>query len=607
MTGPAPYSNRDEEETLAIDTFKILVDHKQIKLDIKERDKYPNIDGYIEIVDEERRVIGKLEAQVKKLPDNCGTSPKLPCPISLFDYARITTNPVLLIGVDVNQKKAYWAPITEDLIRDKEIRKEQQTITISFHLGRAVNDKDTRYVIEWLRIAQDYQTKLREYDRLLETLERLSKNTTFTVASVTSPGFREIHEFLDEMNALLDGPFSLVKSRFYPGSWKVGLAYRDFTHNSVTYTLYPIRPEENEAQIKEIDTRQDLLSIDGIRGYFTENPIRIRPKQHAMELIEESMTRIFKGKLLSHHGSEALAREFIFALVDRFAEQMGLMPKDDYKLTEIETAFYYHLPIWVEEAVRLMIREERNGVKSFADCLYRKPYFNPDMLRAQIMPEEMKTLEMSVTDRMKRGDPVPKIPVGYEKLPLGLFEDYHSFLISSGVKEVHRMYEPPDYSRIQRGGNMWDAYSPENVQRNLETLFASLLPAYSGIVEQNFPQMKRDLLPFGGATRVIVFFDAKDRNGSIPSIDFCYLKCKGESGPRIDLSKAGQYKELETMLKGAHLERAIELDGKSYEFIEGSLGVMDFRYDELPLLDFVYEQLERAVHRYLTELKESKA
>jgi len=607
MTGPAPYSNRDEEETLAIDTFKILVDHKQVKLAIRERDKYPTIDGYIEIVDEERRVIGKLEAQVKKLPDDCGTSPKLPCPISLFDYAKITTSPVLLIGVDVNQKKAYWAPITEDLIRDKERRKEQQTITISFHLGRAVNGRDTRYVIEWLRIAQDYQTKLREYDKLRETLARLSKNATFTIASVTSPGFREIHEFLDEMNALLDGPFSLVKSRFYPGAWKVGLAYRDFTHNSVTYTLYPIRPEENEAQIKIIDTSQHLLSIKGIRAYFTENPIAMRPKRHAIELIGESMTQIFNHRLLSHNGSEALAREFIFALADRFKEQMGLVPKDDYELAEIETAFYYHLPIWVEEAVRLMIHEERNGVKSPVDCLYGKPYFNPGMLRAQIMPEELRTLEMSVTDRMKRGDPVPKITIGDEKLPLGIFEDYHSFLISNGVKKVHRIYEPPDYSRIPHGGWMWDAYSPESVQSNLETLFANLPSAYSGIVEQNFPELRGSLLPFDGATRVIVIFDIKDREASIPSINSSYLKCKEESGLRIELFKAGQYKDLETRLNGAFSERGIELDGKSYEFIGESSGVMDFRFDELPMLGLVYEQLEGSFHRYLTELKESKA
>jgi len=36
--------------------------------------------------------------------------------------------------------------------------------------------------------------------------------------------------------------------------------------------------------------------------------------------------------LLTLKGSDALAREFIFALADRFREQMGLVLKDDYAL-----------------------------------------------------------------------------------------------------------------------------------------------------------------------------------------------------------------------------------------------------------------------------------
>jgi hypothetical protein len=104
---PAPYSNTDEQETLAVDIFKGIVDHKQVKLDVKERDKYPNIDGYIEIVDEKRLPIGKLEVQIRKLPEYHGATPKLQCPTSLFAYSRITNNPVLLVGVDVSQRKAF--------------------------------------------------------------------------------------------------------------------------------------------------------------------------------------------------------------------------------------------------------------------------------------------------------------------------------------------------------------------------------------------------------------------------------------------------------------------------------------------------------------------
>jgi len=64
---PAAYTTTDTEETMAVDIFKNLTDHKKVKLDVKERDKYPNIDGYIELVDDLRVPISKLEVQIKKL------------------------------------------------------------------------------------------------------------------------------------------------------------------------------------------------------------------------------------------------------------------------------------------------------------------------------------------------------------------------------------------------------------------------------------------------------------------------------------------------------------------------------------------------------------
>jgi hypothetical protein len=83
-------------------------------------------------------------------------------------------------------------------------------------------------------------------------------------------------------------------------------------------------------------------------------------------------------------------------------------------------------------------------------------------------------------------------------------------LISSGVTEIQRVYDPPDYSRMPHGGFIWEAYSKESVERNLNTFFSRFPSAYFPIVEQNFPLLKDRLAPFNGATRVIVVFDVKD-------------------------------------------------------------------------------------------------
>jgi hypothetical protein len=600
---PKSYPPRTPEEIQAINTFKALLDPHQVIAHIEELSTVPDVDGHLDVLSDNLKPIAKLEVQVRKLPDNFGPSPKLQIDLSIFGYASVTTsNPVLLIGVDIHEKRAYWYHVPMNVNPPTG----QETVMIHFPLTQVIDGTDTKYVVEWLAISQEHHRKLIGYDELLLTLRQLSARSTLTTATLSSPGYPKIHEFLDELNSLIDGPFTVVKRRFYPGCWKLGLAYRDFSPTSVTYVLYPIRPEENQAQIKTIDATQNLLSIRGLRGYSGQNPISERPRKHATEVIKDQVNQLLKGKLLDNSGSRVLATEFMFATTDRFAEQMGLEKKDTFGLTEIEYAFYCHLPFWVDEAIRFMVREKRNGVTSPFQCLYRKPYFNPDMLSHQIMPEEMKQLDELVETRISRNDPVPKIPIGYEHLPLGLFDEYSATLIAHGATEIHRLYEPPDFSRIPQGGHFWDAYSPESAERNLRALFTNFPQTYFGIVEQNFPQLKSGLPPFMGATRIIAFFDAKDEIGSYPSLTLYYLRRKDERDLHIELYRAGENPAFETKFSRALHDRHTDLEGKPYECIAESSSGMQFKFDELPLFDLVYEELQGAFRSYFNEIDEPK-
>jgi hypothetical protein len=593
---PRPYPRRTPEEIQAINTLKALLDPRQVIAHIEELSTIPDVDGYVDVLDDKLSPIAKLEVQVKKLRDNCGSSPDLQIGLSVFGYASITTsNPVLLIGVDIHEKKAYWYHIPMNVNPPSG----QQTTTIHFPLTQVIDGSDTRYVWEWLAVSQEHHRKLVGYDRLQEAFVTLSKAATLTITKA-DPSFGSMHAFLDEMNALLDGSFSLVKRRFYPTAWKIGLAYRDFTPDSLIYALYPIRPEENDVQIKRIDATINLLSIDGVRGYHRENPIAMRPKQHAIEIMEQHVGQIIKSRLLDHTGSDYLAKEYLFAIIDKFSDQMGLTKKDAYGLAEIRNGFSKYLPFWVDETVRFMVRVKRNNVKTPIDCLYGKSYFDPDMLKFQIMSEEMKLLENIVVERIKRGDPVPALRIGYEKLPLGLFVEFQSCMLSKGIVEIHRLYEPPDFSRFPRGGWIWNAYTPSSVERNLKTLFANLPEVYNGLVEQNFPQLKAQLAPFDGATRLVVLFDVKDlyESSAGPWIAFGCLKNTAEAELHIDVYKKGENPDLEGRLRRADLGGIVRLDGKDYELIGEPKQALDFIYEEVPMLTFVYEQLEMAFRDY---------
>jgi hypothetical protein len=442
---------------------------------------------------------------------------------------------------------------------------------------------------------------MREYSnlQLAPAYARLSKIVN-AAGGVAKAEFREIHTFLDCINSFLDGPFSLVKRRFYPNAWKVGFAYHEYSANSVSYTMYPISFELNDVQIKEVDTsfRDELVALNGMIAYSKENPVKSRSKEHALEIMEKRIEQLTNFRLLDHEGSEFLAREFIIAFVDKFADQIGLHKKDRYTLAEIGNGFYRHLPIWVEETIKLFVRESRNGIKKPADCYYGKTYFEPGILKSQLLPEEVDEVENLVVQRMKTNDAMRVIALGSEEFPFRLFVEFHSFLTTRGVIEVPRLYKPPDYSRVPHGGWIWEPYSSDDVEANLKRLFDALPSVYTAIVEHNLPELKSQLLPFDGATLVVAVFQIKDER---PTLALYYLKHEGDHDLRIELLEKSQRKDVVCKLDSR--PDKLELNGKTYKLIGAAFMFPRFIYDDLPMLTFVYDELKGALRKYFDKMR----
>lgn len=608
---PAPYSKTDEQEILAIDTFKRLVDHKQVKLDVKERDKYPNIDGYIELVDENLVPIGKLEVQIRKLPDSSGTNRKIQCPTSLVAYSEeATCNPVLLIGVNVEQNKAYWVHITKDIIKLKN-GNTQKSKVVSFPASNIIDGKNTKYIAEWRNITESYKTKMQGYNEIKESYEKLRVHAN-PVLGVDKKDFQDIHIFLDEINDLLENKFSIVKKRYYPTAWKIGLAYYEYEDDSVTYTLYPIPFSKNDVQIKEINkTLHEELKREGLgfTGHFTENPFRRRPKEYAIEIVESKTLEILEHRLLDHKGNEFLAKEYIFAFIDHFSRQLGLDIKDSYSISEIEEAFFCYLPIWVDEAIKFMVKVQRNRVRKYADCLYRRPYFDPDTLIVQIMANERKRIGDLVRKRIDQKSPIPRIPLGNRKFPLRIFYEFLSFLKSKGIEKVDRVYLPRDYSRLQKtGGLIYNFFSPAAVEKNLEIFFDNLETAYNDMVLQNFPEIAEKLPLFGNASLIIVVYNVKEKYEAprdLPTIQFLHLSSRDGGGLKIQIYKKGAPNAPNISCESVCVGESIKLHGKKYRLTSCSKGVLDFIYDDLPMFNFVYDILEENLKTYFEILKKS--
>jgi hypothetical protein len=600
----AAYSRTDTPETLAIDIFRYLIDHEKVKLDIKERDKYPNIDGYLEIVDELRIPICKLEAQVKKLPED---GRKIQCPVALFSYSATACLPVLLIGVDTKRKKAYWVHITKELAAKSINGSNQKTKVIFFPGNNVLDGKDTRYIMEWKTIAETYQKKIRDYDKVKAAFEELSKASN-PALGVDKRSFRDIHIFLDKLNALLDGRFSMVKEIFYPHAWKVGLAYYEYTDNSLSYSLYPTPYTRNDVQIKEIDAflRKQLRSKGlGFTGHNVENPIKLRPREYAIDVAESKTLRVLENRLLNHD-NEFLAREFIFAFIDRFSEQMGLVRKDSYSVDELRIAFSLHLRIWVDEAIKFMVKVQRNQVRSPTHLLYGMPYFDPEMLITQIMDDERKEIEHTVKKRIEQEDRVSVLPIGNRRFSFRIFSEFLSYLGSKGLQRIDRIYLPKDYSRLKGGrGWVWNVFSPDMVEANLKVFFDNLPNVYNDLVLQNFPEILEELPLFGESSHVVVSFSAKEECKAFrdrPTIEFFYLKTENGNNLQIEVFRKDEIREI-LDFSAIKLGEDIIIDGRKCKLISMSDGVLDFIYDDLTMFNFIYDILKENLKKYFNNLR----
>lgn len=544
--------NTEEPETLAVITLEYLLDHKKVRTDIKRNDKHRDIDGYLELLDEFRNTQGKLEVQVKKLPNG---KRKIQCPLKLFSYSERMLYPVLLIGVDIEQKKAYWVHVGEDLIASSTIRSGQKTKVVNFPIENVIDGKNTKYVSEWQTIAESYKARIRDYSDLTGRLLKSLKRSNLALGR-RKKYFRNIHLFLDELNTLLDGKFSVVKRILYPNAWKVGLAYSTYEDNTVSYSLYPIRFETNDVQIKEFDSalRKKLWEEGiGIRGHNFENPIKVRPRKYAIEIVESETLRLLKNRLLSHAGNGFLAREFIFASLDRYFQQLGLEKKDEYSLGEIEKAFDQLLP-------------------------------------ARIDPHTRATAIISM---------------GHYRFCFSVFQEFLSSLKSDAFDKIRRVYVQKDFSRLRKGGLVYNLFSPHAVETNLRIFFDNLPEVYTKIISRNFPKIAKELPLFGEISRVIVLFNVKEEYKTFqdaPIIEFFYLKPENQENLEIEIHRRGEVEKLDK-LSFKSVGKYTEIDGKKYRIVSGSKGVLDFIYDDLPMFNYVYTILEDNLKGYFTNLR----
>lgn len=189
FTPKKSYIENEELETNAIGTFTSLLPKKMVKHYIKTGDKEPNIDGYLELLDNNGYLKSKVTVQVKHYPVADYGQDRFSIPQYVLGYAdRLPSEVVLLIAVDTFNKKAYWKEISSQYIAECTQKGPQGTFTYYFKDYEVLtSDNPSETFATWHKL---YQKRVASFKTEKENAENEVKlaATAFNSISTTFYG-----------------------------------------------------------------------------------------------------------------------------------------------------------------------------------------------------------------------------------------------------------------------------------------------------------------------------------------------------------------------------------------------------------------------------------
>jgi len=573
---PAGYGPTDAAEREAVSLFYSLLDLSLVKPDLKVCDKNPNSDGFLELVGSDGFPIGKLEVQVKKIPDG---NLKYQCPRELFVYSERTTLPFILVCVDTGNKKVYWQHIRKE---EFPFSTGQASVKIDFDPAYSQITPDKKYYSQWRTIIGDYSERVQKY----HLLRSLSANIAALPPSRSSE-VGKIQEFLDELNGLLDGDYSCVKRVKFPAVWKIGFGLSSWTTDTITYWLYSIDKGENKPMISSAVTSGDMSFPDhGFYGHYGPNELVAAPKAAARGYIYESLKEMIKHQALSIR-QPLLCREYLFSYIDSHLYCLGLKQSDLYTIDEIKRAFYDYLPRWCDI-----------GIKSLTFYPSHLGHADPGIIRMMLAKDISKTVEEAI----QKKQPISAMTIGSSRFSYRLLFDLLDYSRINGVQKIERVYR---LGTVHTGSMIWDRYSEDEARYNFN------------LVYQNFDEAYREFLEINGLKdpALQLFSEHKGlvcqyvHSAGKPMRDYPSVKTykitfpPGWAGKRILVVSPDD--------KTFHFDNpddgnwSLKLGIDTLPVHETSGGMGDYLFHDNPLLNLIYRKLLDKIEAGLKTLKKS--
>ncbi len=165
-----PNDRLDEDGNLCI---RGLLKHTQaIAHNVECHDKSANTDGYIELVDDEDRPVGKLVVQAKTYKSKYIGQNKAEIPAYFVAYAQRMRNEVcIFFSVEANENKIYWKYISDDYIREFQTEGDNECHIYHFSTDEIVTQENVGETIN--RWKQLFDEKIASFSQLKKSSEEM--------------------------------------------------------------------------------------------------------------------------------------------------------------------------------------------------------------------------------------------------------------------------------------------------------------------------------------------------------------------------------------------------------------------------------------------------
>lgn len=549
------YTESDAREQQSIDFINRLLRGTSALPELKYGEKGPNIDGYIQLLDENKCINGKLTIQVKTVsPSNEGKN-EFPCPTSLFAYAERTIDVVFLMAVDHSQQTVLWKYISRPLINENRNKENQLTITLHFDdTEKLTKDNITETITRWNLLF------LQQRDLIVGAKEIQDENEKLRhqLVSVEAPKFTipqsevvKIQKFSDAYNGLLDREFKYIKTCCYPNSWKQGIAIFNYQDKELLYSLYSINYGENSLLIKQLPKGTIQKTKYNIACHHCiENPIKNNISALVKERIINDVNKMFNDtKVVPPYENYII--EYIREFVSQNYRTLGVSTKiiNDYSALKV-----------VMEQLFASIGRIPATV-FFGDC----------------------------------------------RVNLRKIYDCINYLLNRGYKGDIELHPPK--GKYGETGLVSDWFNSETAFKKMEIILRYVHTTYTDFIKKNFPYIHDKLDMYYNADYVLINLSYED--WPILSINhfYCtdYIDCKNDVKVEFCLEKKHELYKQEDCFNSPDymfIGKEVQYHGKTYQCLRiSSIDSHNYLFNHTCFIDTFHEIFKNRLEEYVTDLQ----